>query len=228
MDRINLKEKAKKLRRQGKTYTEIQIELESRIPKSTLSGWCRGIPLPTFYKEKMKRLTAKHVEKIRPLAILANRKKQENLLNALRRKNEYLVGYLNKDIYKLLLSILYLGEGAKHKGSRVLRLASVDPKIIQLYLKFLYKCFPISKNKFRVCISCRADQDSKKLEVYWHSITKIPFPQFYPTQVDARTIGNRTKKKDYKGVCNIYYFDTKIQLELEQLADQIIEYVIKY
>lgn len=225
MDRIRLKEKAIRLRKQGKTYLEIQHGLGVVIPKSTLSGWCKNVPLPAFYEEKIQRLTTKRLKKIRKLAVLANKRKQEQLLSALQAKNEYLIKYLNKDICKLLLSILYLGEGAKHKGTRQLVLASSDSKIIQLYLKLLHKCFPLSKKRFRVCVGCRADQNIKKLEKYWHSITKIPLSQFHKAQVDKRTIGKKTKKKEYKGVCRIVYYDTKIQLELEQLAQQIVKWI---
>jgi len=199
--------------------------LKASIPKSTLSGWCKNVPLPVFYEEKIKKLTSKHLEKIRELALLANKKKQEQLLNTLRAKNEHLVKYLNKDVWKLLLSILYLGEGSKHRSTRVLVLGGSDPKVIQLYLKLLYKCFPLSKKKFRVGIGCRADQNVKELEKYWHSITKIPLSQFHKTQIDKRTIGRKTERKDYKGVCRIVYYDTKIQLELEQLAQQIMKWV---
>jgi len=225
MNREKLRENAKALRRKRKTYSEIQKELGVSIPKSTLSYWCRNILLPASYFQIIKSLNLKNLNKARTLAVLANKEKQEKILTALRKKNEYLARYLNKDICKLLLSMLYLGEGAKHKGSRALKLGSTDPKIIQLYLKLLYKCFPITSKKFRVAIGCRADQNIRELEKYWHSITEIPYSQFYKTQIDKRTVGKKTKKKDYKGVCLITYFDTRIQLELEQVAQQIIEWI---
>lgn len=227
MHKPGLKEKVIKLRKQRKTYSEIQKELNLSIPKSTLSYWCRNIPLSNSYFKKVKILNLKNLEKARVLAVLANKKKQERLLSEFRVKNESLIRHLNKGVCKLLLSILYLGEGSKHKSTRCLILGSSDPKIIQLYLTLLNKCFHISKKKFRVSIGCRADQNIKELEEYWHSITKIPFSQFHKTQVDKRTINKRTKKKDYKGVCRILYFDTKIQLELEQLAQQIMRWINK-
>lgn len=227
MDRIKLKKKVIEIRRRGKTYSEIQRALRISIPKSTLSDWCEKVPLPSFYRRKIKKLTEKHLEKIRPLAVLANKRKQEELLNVLRKKNEYLIRYLNKDVCKLLLSILYLGEGAKHRSTRYLKLGSSNSGIIQLYLNLLKRCFPISERKIRVTIGCRADQDIRELEKYWQIITRVPHSQFYKTQIDKRTIGKKTRRKDYKGVCRITYFDTRIQLEIEQLAKQIMRWIKK-
>lgn len=225
MDRTRLRKKAIKLRKQGKTYTEIQRELKMRIPKSTLSGWCKDVELPKEYQKRIKKIILKNAQKGRTVALIVNRVKREKLLNALRAKNEHFVRYLNKNVCKLLLSILYLGEGSKHKSARELRLGNADSEIIKFYLKLLYKCFPVSKKKFRVCIGCRVDQNVKELEEYWHSVTKIPFSQFHKTQIDRRTIGKKTKKKDYKGVCTITYYDTRIQLELEELAQQIMKWI---
>jgi len=129
-------------------------------------------------------------------------------------------------LYKLLLSILYLGEGAKYGRSSTLTLGSSNPLIIKLYLKLLKKSFTIDNSKFRVRIQCRFDQNIKKLEKYWKETTAIEKKQFYPTYIDKRTKGKPTLKKDYKGVCTIHYFDKKIQLELIYLADAIIEKII--
>jgi len=50
-----IKREARKLRRQGKTYEEINQSLKMKVPKSTLSGWCHNILLPVDYSEKIKK-----------------------------------------------------------------------------------------------------------------------------------------------------------------------------
>ena len=64
---------------------------------------------------------------------------------------------------------------------------------------------------------CRADQDIKKLEKFWSKITKIPPSQFYKARIDKRTIGKKTLKLEYKGVCRIDYFSADIFTELMKL-----------
>ena len=49
----------------------------------------------------------------------------------------------------------------------------------------------------------------------------VPKRLFYPTRVDSRTVGKPTLKSNYKGVLKINYFDTRVQLELEALADLV-------
>lgn len=220
-----LRKKVAHLRSQGKTYQEINTILGVDIPKSTLAYWCKNIPTPDFYEQKVREINLNNLKNARKLAILTNKKKQEELVKKLLNKNKFLVTHLNKDVCKLLLSILYLGEGAKHKGTRSLRLGSSSPLIIRLYLKLLKKCFPVVKEKFRVVIQCRADQNIEYLEKFWQSVTNIDKSQFYKTRIDKRTVGKKTLKKDYKGVCVIMYFNTKIQLEIELLSGQIEDWL---
>jgi hypothetical protein len=52
-------------------------------------------------------------------------------------------------------------------------------------------------------------------------VTKVPKKLFYKTQIDPRTIGKPTRKIGYKGVLRVDYFDTKVQLDLESLADLV-------
>ncbi len=217
-----LKEKVIKLRQRGSTYSEIQSKLDVSIPKSTLSNWCKYVKLPDEYQKRIKKIISNGAQKGRAIALTINQIKREKYLKGLRRKNLHLRKKLDKDVLKIALSMLYLGEGFKWKSSRYLGLGNSDPKIIRLYLKLLCQCFPVSKEKFRVAIGCRADQNIENLEKYWHSVTQIPLSQFHKTRVDKRTIGKKTRKKDYKGVCSIIYCDTEIQLELEQLAQQIM------
>ncbi len=225
MDREKLRKRVRTLREKGKTYAEIQKTLMVKIPKSTLSYWCKGVPLPDFYKEKIDLLNYSHLERIRAFAIMAKKRKREIFLKSLQEKNNYLVKYINKDVCRLLLSVLYLAEGGKYERGCSLCLGSSDSKMVRFYLALLHKCFTVSEDKLRARICCRHDQNIKEIEGFWQFVTEIPPSQFYRTYVDKRTIGKKTKRKEYKGVCSVYYFDTKIHLEIEQLYSQIMGWV---
>lgn len=225
MSKNPLKEKVRKLRARGKTYSEIQEILKTKVPKSTLSYWCKNVRLPDFYTSKIEKLNMSNLDKARALALVANRKKRLAYLDKLQTRNIHLLNKLDIPTQKLILSILYLAEGAKHKSSRFLMLGSSNPKIIRFYLTLLKNCYKISNYKFRVRIQCRYDQNMPGLEKFWHKITGISLKQFYPTYADKRTKGKKTNKKGYMGVCAVHYFDTEIQLELELLADAIMSYI---
>lgn len=235
MEKINkydslLKDKAKLLRSRGKTYPEISIALNRSIPKSTLSGWCKGVNLPSSYYRKLEKLTKVNREKARKKALEVNRKKRMEYLNSLREGNLKIAELVeNKDVAKIALAMLCLGEASKYsKGCSAFCLGSTDPKIILLFLELLRICFgDFDINKIRCRVQCRADQDIGKLESYWRRITKVPKRLFYKAQIDPRTVGKPTRKKDYKGVLRVDYFNNHAWLDLEALSDLIFDKIHK-
>ena len=130
------------LRSRGKTFMEISKKLDIKIPKSTLSAWCKNIILPNWYKKKIKRLNEKNLIKAQQLALISNKLKYENILKKAELINQKIGNKLkSKDILKAFLSILYLGEGAKWKSHHGLMLGSSDPIIIKLYIQLLKLCY---------------------------------------------------------------------------------------
>lgn len=223
---ISTIQSARLLRRQGKTFSDIQTILKINFNKSTLSYWFKDLKLTS----KQQLLLNENVDK---KLVYAQKKWQKlskerrvTYFKKLTDKNLFLLPKIDNQIQKLLLSILYLGEGAKSKSTKHLSLGSSNPNIIKLYLSLLSNCFKIKKEKFRIRVQCRNDQNIEELERFWQNITKISRKQFYPTYVDKRSIGKPTLHKDYKGVCSVMYFDRSIQFELEFLADSMIKYIV--
>jgi hypothetical protein len=117
----------------------------------------------------------------------------------------------------IALSMLYLAEGSKTERSGVM-FGNSNPSIVMLFLRLLRTCFSLDESRFRITVQCRADQDQRKLEHFWSEVTKIPLTQFYATRVDARSLGKKTLKQGYRGVCRIDYFSVEIDRELKYLA----------
>ncbi len=217
-----LKPKVISLRRSGKTYTEICKIVGAKISKGTLSDWCGNIPLSPEQKQRVMHLIKRGANKGRATALVINKLKRDKYLKSLVAKNEHLARLMNdKDIAKIALAVLYLGEGAKWRSHRGLMLGSADPKIIRFYLNLLDKCYGITPERLHCRISYRVDQDIKRLIKFWSRYTQIPLKNFYKTKPDPRTKGKPTKRKNYKGVCVITLGSTEIQLELESIAEII-------
>ena len=218
MGRTELKEKVIKLRKQGKTYLEIQKGLKVSIPKSTFSYWCHNIPLPFGYQRKIREYNNFNLNKARKVALVVNRIKRERYLQSIVKRNMHLKGVLkNRDVAKITLAALYLGEGSKSSKRGSLMFGNSDSFIIGLFLSLLRYCYSVDEKKFRCTLQCRADQNIKKLNKFWSRITKIPSSQFYKARIDPRTIGKPSKKFDYKGVCCINYFSADVLLDLLQI-----------
>lgn len=218
MSKLILREKARRLRAKGKTYSEIQKTLGVSMPKSTLSSWCQNVVLPDWYNAKIRELNNKNFTKAQTMAWASSKKKRELYLKEVRREASKILKKFNQEGLKVALAMLYLGEGAKWKGHSGLSLGSSDPNIILLYISLLKKCYNIGTESLRCRISYRADQDINELEKYWSATTTISRESFYKTKPDPRTKGKKTKKIDYKGVCVLTCAGAKIQLELEEIT----------
>jgi hypothetical protein len=212
------------LRAKGKTYSEILKEISTRIPKSTLSNWCRNVILPDWYQGKIDEINKTSFSKGLAVAHASLKIKREKLLSELRIKDEGIVNRIfDKDFCKCALAMLYLGEGAKWKFHGGLMLGSSEPDIVLLYLRLLEICYGIDPKSLKCRICYRADQNINELEKYWSKTTGIPLENFYKTAPDPRTVGKPTRNGNYKGVCAIMGGGTVIQLELEQIPGLILE-----
>ena len=113
---INLKSSVIKLRKQGKSYNEICKILDVNIPKSTLSNWCQTISLSKTSQQRIQEKIKLGSSKGRAVALEVNRIKREKYIENIRNSVKYLSNFLNnKDVAKISLAMLYLGEGSKKK-----------------------------------------------------------------------------------------------------------------
>jgi len=207
-----------KLRKKGKTYGEIIKAIGQNISKSTLSLWCNKIYLTSEQKKTIDKKIKNNCEKGRAVAWAVNKERRDKYLKSIFERNKYLAKMLkDKDIAKITLATLYLGEGSKCcQGS--LMFGNSDPNIIALFLKLLRFCYNVNETKFRVTLQCRADQNIKFLEKFWANTTKISLNQFYKARIDPRTIGKISKKPNYKGVCRIDYFNAETFTDLMEIG----------
>lgn len=219
----SFKNRAKQLRRAGKTYSEIQKKLKQHIPKSTLSNWCKDVKLPKEYQERIRKIVLKNAHKGRAVALVVNRIKRERYLAGLRERNKMFFGEINKitekKLEKAALAMLYIGKGTKWKNNRGLKLGNSNSNIIRIYLRLLKKIYGIEPSDLKCQVLYRADQNLDKLQRYWSKVTGIPLKNFYKTRPDPRTVGKKIRKKEYKGVCVILGGGTEIQLELEMIPE---------
>lgn len=209
----------RQLRSEGFTYAEINEQLNTAIPKSSLSYICKGIVLTTSQLERIDSEARAQLVSKREKAVLANRKKHEDKLASYRAANQDLMPFMQDRRAKMIaLAMLYLGEGAKWQKSRAPKLASTDPMIIRLYILLLGECYGVTIDTLRCRVQQRADQNSDELIVFWSEVTGIPRTRFYPSYIDKRTVGHKTTKASYHGVCTIMCAGTHIQLELAEIA----------
>lgn len=218
--------KIRELRQKGRTYGEINKNLQIFIPKSTLNWICRNVSLPRDYTNKISRLNINNLGIARATALAANQLKKERFLFETKKMNQPIAEkILDKGNAKIALAMLCLGEASKSKKS-AFSLGNSDHRIISLFLDLLRLCFDdFDIKKIRCTVQCRADQDISQLEKYWSNVVNVPGVQFYKTRIDPRTVGIPTRKAGYMGVLKVDYLDKRVQFDLESLADLVYNFV---
>lgn len=212
-----IRKQAESLRKAGKTYGEIRTVLGLPIPKSTLSDWCNSIELSGFERVRLEARQLKNSERGRFIAHAITRKRRQEYLASVDERTAHLPELLkDKNVAKIAIGMLYLGEGSKSKAR--MELGNSDPGIISLFLGLLRYCYVLDENKFRCTVQCRADQDTKMLEKFWLGVTEIPKFQFYPTRIDPRTIGKISLRPEYRGVCVVTYLYADLYYEIMSIG----------
>lgn len=221
---MNIRKKAINLRKHGFTYGEIPKKLGLIIPKSTMTFWFKNIVLNDKQQNRIKKINTHNLKLARKQALVSIKAKR--LKEEIKLKNKYknfFNQFTSHEIYLLSLVLLYLCEGTKGKRW-VLTFGNSDPVIIKLFLKLFRKSFKLDEKKFRCTVQCRNDQNLTKLNNFWSQTTKIPLSNFYKPRIDPRSIGKKTKKCNYKGVCRIDYLSSEVYREILFLCNLISKF----
>ncbi len=215
------KEKARTLRREGKTYGEL-VGL-FRVPKSTLHYWLKGISRPSEIVKKSKENWLKDVQK---LGALANRNKRLARLKALEAevKRDVLAADLSLPSKKTILAMLYWAEGAKGRNE-VVNFANTDPQMLSLFASLLRDCFPLDESKFRVRLHLHYYHKESDVKQYWSQLLNVPVAQFTKTYRKKRGM-NKTYRRNKYGICFLKYNSMALKEELmfwaHRLADRVV------
>lgn len=122
---------------------------------------------------------------------------------------------------KLLITgiMLYWAEGSK-RNNQYVAFSNSDPKMIQLFLKFLREICGVYESRLRVLLHLYDDQEEEKLEKWWSQVTQIPTSQFLSSYTHKGRKGTYNRKSRY-GTASLRYYDKK-------LYKQIIDYIDRY
>lgn len=189
-----------------------------------LCTWLAKEALFPFDKEAQ----LKHLENIRPLAIAAKHKKKERESLELTKKirEEFsLFPTKNKHVGKTVLAMLYWAEGAKHEGVSGLRFVNTDPRLLNLYITLLRRCFTIEEQKFWVRLHLHYYHKIKSTRRYWADILGISESRFAHIYIKKRSRHKRFRK-NFKGICFVTYNDSSIRKDLMALGQILHDKII--
>ena len=215
------KEKARKLRKQGKSIN--QIVKETGLSKASVSVWIRDIILTESQKNKISERgrSVKSIEKRRLNRILNEQKKRQTIIDEAKKD----INKISQEELKLIGIILYLGEGGKTK--RIVRLSNSDPEIIKMMMRFFREICNVPESKFGGHIHTFTHADVNKTEKYWSKITGISRKQFYKTYIKPSRVSLQKRNTLPFGTFDIYICDTKLFLTIMGWIEKIKEILLK-
>lgn len=185
--------KAVKLRKSGKSYSEIKKLMG--VSKSTLSNWLREIELTPDQKLRLTKRGAaaykgSRVNQLRSLLRKKRiREEAKRRINLLVRNPLFISGLM-----------LYWAEGSKNSG--MVHFSNSDPEAIELIMRWFREICHVPENKFRVGLFLHTLHVRRNCQNFWHKITGVPLNQFNRPHIKP-TIHSNRKKKLYEGTCVI-------------------------
>ncbi len=199
MIHLTLKHKVIKLRKQGKTYSEIQRTV-GPLPKSTLSNWLKPINLTKIQKIRI-------LKKISNAAILGRQKggwkNHQKRLERIARIQAMAVKefplFSKKPIFLVGL-VLYLAEGTR-KTERF-QFMNSDPYLVKIMIKWLCLFGKTTKKDIKARLYTHKHCVSQKHEKFWSRFLDIATSQFLKT-IYKSTPHTIKKNFDYKGCIRI-------------------------
>ena len=190
-------EKAIKLRKEGKSYSQIKEVLGTS--KSTLSNWLHDYPLPP---ERMKELRDHNEKRIERFRETMRQKRQSRIDTVYKNQKKLLGRFKRRDLFLAGL-FLYWGEGTKTRYESI-SLTNTDPGMIIFYIKWLTESLNVPKEKIRIRLQLYKDMDQKVESTYWSKILGIPLTQFRKPQIKESSIYRLTHKGRFThGTCDV-------------------------
>ncbi|GES32252.1 hypothetical protein AB0G60_25500 [Streptomyces angustmyceticus] len=195
----DLRARARELRRQGRTYDEIQIELG--CSKSSISLWVRDLPKPPPR-------TPEEASAIARRGWEATLKRREEERQRTKQAATSEIGTLTDRELFLIGVGLYWSEGSKskpHRRSERAIFINSDPDMIRVYLAWL-RLLGVAGERLRFYVHIHESADVAAAERFWADLTGVDPSSFGKTTLkkhNPKTV-RKNVGEDYHGCLMIH------------------------
>src|SRR5687767_3933673 len=169
------KEKAIELRLLGKSYKQIQRELN--IPLGTLGFWFQNKPWSQEIRDRLSQEVSLSNPKALDAMASSNKMRWAQWRQSHREAAIAEFPKIKHDPLFLSGLMLYWGEGQKNKGS-TLKLSNGDPAMIKIFYLFLNASLNIPPEKISLNLIRYPDLSEDLQKTIWSKATGIPLSQF--------------------------------------------------
>lgn len=217
--RLRLKNKAKSLRKQGKTYSEIQ-DMLGPLAKSTLSNWLKPIELTKIQKDRIQRKITDRSALGRQKGGWTNHQKRLTRIAKIQSAAQKEFIHLCNDGFFLTGLVLYLAEGSR-KVERF-QFMNSDPFLIKIMIKWLYRFHKISIKEIWARLYTHKISRNEHQEKFWSNFLNIPFNQFLKT-IYKPTPHKIKKNPEYRGCLRIEISGTELFWKIMKWRDMLYD-----
>ena len=195
-DYLLIKEKVRKLRKGGKSYSEIIAK--HTISKGTISLWCKDIKLTS---SQIKLLGSRYDIQLR--GAKANQMKRRKEVEEIQKIAKKEIGKPTTEEFKIAGAMLYWAEGNKtnHFG-----MTNSNPKMIKFMIKWFQQFLDIEPKHLKAYLHLHAGQNVSKIVSYWSKLTGIPKSRFGKSYIKPSGTGHR-KNILYNGTIRVSYYN---------------------
>lgn len=217
MARVIIRNKALKLRQKGKSINEISLEL--KIPKSTVSVWCRNIRLTPMQIRRLADKQESGSYKGRMKFLERIREKRISQIKKLREKGLREVGTIDKRDLFIAGTAIYWSEGVTAPTGDEASFSNSDPRMVLFMMNWFKSVCGISNDQFAIQIRINIiyKDNIREIENFWSETLKIPLEQF------TKTIIIKTKLKKVYPDCNNYYGTIRVKIRRGTLLRRRID-----
>jgi len=217
--KLDLKIKARELRKNGKSIKEIKRNLN--VSLSSVSLWVRDVKLT---KEQLEHLYLNRKTGNLKGSIIAAQNKiraRELITQQLNKEGFEEIGKL-ADRERFLIGVsMYAGEGGK--TDRDISFVNSDAKFINFMMGWFRDFCDVSEGKFRGSLYIHDDLNEVKAKKFWSELTKIPLDQFTRSYIAKNNQKRLRNKKHENGIFRIKVCNANLHRKIMGWVDGIFK-----
>ncbi len=185
-------ELGRSLRRIGLSYGEIMDLIP--VPKGTLAGWCRDVPLSPEQIDAIVARTAL----LRSVPRDTQRKRRAQVAKIRAQAAKEVPG-LARDPLWVAGTAMYWAEGAKTQ--RLLMVSNTDPRVLRLFLAWV-RSYLISDPGVVLMLHLHTGNNEQEAKQHWMDALGLPTADFYKTYRKPAGTGHRKNHLPW-GICRV-------------------------
>ena len=216
MARVLEHREALRLRKEGKSYSQIKTELG--ISKSTLSGWLHKYPLTREQINSLRSLSEKRIERY---SNTMRRKREERHFLYYTQEKEKWFPFSERELFIAGL-FLYWGEGDK-TSRHVVSINNTDPNVVKFALNWMVRCLRFPEDRIRVHIHLYDDMNVEDEIGYWKKELGVERNQFTRPYIKKSKKTSLDQKGFGHGTCGVRFCKTEIKerllMDLKAVSD---------